>query len=281
MDYQCFLWDKWTYWMGELMYHLSSLLSESSSYILLVTIPEDNTYATLRVGKKSALQMRHWSPSISVDVPTTVIHTMVTNSSRSLMESIKPCKYLQDKKPSRQSIPIYTTMEAVFHVRKINNVRFGGKERGERKNNLRWHSTIFHSKCSFSIHHPDHYDGSLFFQSPRLTSLCAPPAGIRNHGECIQWGSRRHLLKKIAVSGCDRNSKAREITQRLPVEVFTGGKVKEEGKWRAEAAWQILWMIGCLKKKMFLGFCIHSQATRKSEWVTESEAGQRIRIRLY
>lgn len=38
--------------MGELMYHLSSVLSESSSYILLVTIPEDNTYATLRVEKK-------------------------------------------------------------------------------------------------------------------------------------------------------------------------------------------------------------------------------------
>lgn len=113
------------------------MLSESSPYILLVTIPEDNIYATLHVwGIKSALQILHWSPSISLDVPTTtVIHTMVTNSSRSLMESIKPCKYLQDKKPSRQSIPIYRTMEgshaAVFQVRKINNVRFGKKrERG-------------------------------------------------------------------------------------------------------------------------------------------------------
>lgn len=65
-------------------------------------------------------------------------------------------------------------MRLCFTLEKINNVRFGGKETG-RKNNLRWHSTIFHSKCSFSIHHPDHYDGSLFFQSPRLTSLCAPP----------------------------------------------------------------------------------------------------------
>lgn len=55
------------------------------------------------------------------------------------MESIKPCKYLQDKRASRQSIPIYRTMEgstvAVFQVRKINKVSFG-TSRKKKKNKL-------------------------------------------------------------------------------------------------------------------------------------------------
>lgn len=74
------------------------------------------------------MKKKHWPPSISLVLPTGTIHSSVTNS-QPLMESIKPCKYLQDKRASRQSIPIYRTMEgstkAVFQVRKINKLGFG------------------------------------------------------------------------------------------------------------------------------------------------------------
>ncbi len=82
-------------------------------------------------------EKKHWPPSVGLVLPTATIHTIVTNSSQPLMESIKPCKYLQDKRASRQSIPIYRTMEgstvAVFRVRKINNVSF--ENRRKRINN--------------------------------------------------------------------------------------------------------------------------------------------------
>lgn len=71
----------------------------------------------------------NWPSTISLVSPTATIHTTVTNSSQLLMESIKLCKYLQDKRASRQSIPIYRTMEgssvAMFQVREINKVSFG------------------------------------------------------------------------------------------------------------------------------------------------------------
>lgn len=69
----------------------------------------------------------------AIVLPTAAIHTIVTNSSQTLMESIKPCKYLQDKRASRQSIPIYRAIEvstvAVFQVRKINKVSFGNRRK--------------------------------------------------------------------------------------------------------------------------------------------------------
>lgn len=82
---------------------------------------------------------KHKPPSITLVLPTATIHTIVTNSSPPLMESINPCKYLQDKRASRQSIPIYRTMEgssvAVFQVKGINKVSFGNR-RKKINNNL-------------------------------------------------------------------------------------------------------------------------------------------------
>lgn len=99
-----------------------------------------------------------WALSIRSVEPTARIYTFVTNSSQSLMESIRPCKYLQDKKALRQSIPIYRTMEsfsaAVFQVRKINRVSFGKKNRGE-GNNFAVAPLNLSLKCSPSFHHPD------------------------------------------------------------------------------------------------------------------------------
>lgn len=102
------------------------------------------SYTTIHMWNKTLM----WcEKSIGLPVlPTATIHTIVTNSSQPLMESIKPCKYLQDKRASRQSIPIYRTMEgstvAMFQVRKINKVSFGNRRE---KNVLHTHHSLFYS----------------------------------------------------------------------------------------------------------------------------------------
>lgn len=161
----------------------------------------------------------HWPPSISLVLPTATIHTIVTNSSQPLMESIKPCKYLQDKRASRQSIPIYRTMEgstvAVFQVRKINKVSFGNR-RKKINNNLLPAAPLNLSLMCFLL---PSIILTLVLVPPFFSTVVQVwhhwlrlPACIRNCRECIQQGSGRQLLKKGAASGCDRLLKAWEIT---------------------------------------------------------------------
>lgn len=148
-------------------------------------------------------------------LPTATIHTIVTNSSQPLMESIKPCKYLQDKRASRQSIPIYRTMEgstvAVFQVRKINKVSFGNIRKKINNNpisvaplSLSLIRSLLPSIILTLVLVP------LFFKVWHHR-LCLP-AGIGNRRECIQKSIVRQLLRKGDASGCDRLLKAWEIT---------------------------------------------------------------------
>ncbi len=100
---------------------------------------KEGSYTTMHLQDKTLIcwEKEHRTAHISLVSPTTTIYTIVTYNSQPLMESIKPCKYLQDKGASRQSIPIYRTMEgsteAVFQVREINKVSFGNK--GKKINN--------------------------------------------------------------------------------------------------------------------------------------------------
>lgn len=118
------------------LYVFQSFVLKMSSQIKQVTIcvtlfRKNRLYATLHVWNKMLMhcEKTNWPSTISLVSPTATIHTTVTNSSQLLMESIKLCKYLQDKRAWRQSIPIYRTMEgssvAMFQVREINKVSFG------------------------------------------------------------------------------------------------------------------------------------------------------------
>lgn len=192
---------------------------------------ENLWYIKLHVWNKDLMCFaKHWPPSIILVGPTAAIHTTVTNSSQSLMESIKPCKYLQDKRASRQSISIYRTMEsstmAVLQVRKINKVNFGGGKGGT--TTLQWHLLIFHSNALLPSIILTFVLIPLFFfpQVQVWHRWMRFPASIGNHRERVQPDSRRQLLKKEAASGCDRLSKKPGRKQHLPVEVLTGRKVK-------------------------------------------------------
>lgn len=125
--------------------HLNNCFEKQRTNLLGDHLPhngcKDRSYTTVHMWNKTLMchEKERWPPSISLVLRTATIHTIVTNSSQPLMESIKPCKYLQDKRASRQSIPIYRTMEgstvAVFQVRKINKVSFGNR-RKKINNNL-------------------------------------------------------------------------------------------------------------------------------------------------
>lgn len=132
---------------------------------------KDRSYTTVHVWNKTLMchEKERWPPSISLVLRTATIHTIVTNSSQPLMESIKPCKYLQDKRASRQSIPIYRTMEgstvAVFQVRKINKVSFGNRRKKINNNLIAVGPLSLSLKRSLppSSHHSDPCVGSSFF----------------------------------------------------------------------------------------------------------------------
>lgn len=164
--------------------------------------------------KKERLASQH----SGIVLPKATIHTIVTNSSQPLMESIKPCKYLQDKRASRQSIPIYRTMEgstvAVFQVRKIHSVSFEKKTNAETPFSLSLiHSLPFHhSDPCFSTTPPTPQPPNpppRARSRPNLTSPAAPLSRyLQPQGVHPASYSERQLLKKAEASGCDRPLKA-------------------------------------------------------------------------
>lgn len=158
---------------------------------------------------------------------------------RPLMESIAPCKYLEDPGAARQSISIHRTAEGACRLRQMDQISFR-KQKKRRKNGLSVAGSICLSlpKRAFHPIRPTLVLPPSLFH-PRGCPALTAPADSRQAWEA--GGEKLSLNNGGAASGRDRPLKSLRDNAVCFCSSLNGRNVKSA---RAERSRPILRLIG-------------------------------------